>query len=323
VSDVVTSSPGPFAHASTAHALVPASTSSLLKDTITLGKPRIAVMAAIVGGGSWLLATPAFDAATVVRGVLGIFGVALIVMGAGALNMFLERDVDALMTRTKNRPLAAQRMSPAWALGVGVVLSSASLPLLLVFGNALTLALGVLSLFLYVMVYTPMKRTSAWSLVVGAVPGAMPALMGATLATGTFETVGVALFAVVFLWQLPHFLAISIYREEEYLAAGHRVFPTSLGIVTTKALILATTAPLSALAVALWPLGLGGPVYAFIAALLGLWFTVISVQGFAKDGDRAADNDWARKAFIASLVWQTLVFGALGADRVLYALFGA
>lgn len=74
---------------------------------------------------------------------------------------------------------------------------------------------------------------------------------------------------------------------------------------------------------ALWPLGLGGPVYAFIAALLGLWFTVISVQGFAKDGDRAADNEWAKKAFIASLVWQTLVFGALGADHVLYALFGA
>jgi protoheme IX farnesyltransferase len=279
-------------------------------------------MTAIVGGGTWLLAAPSLDATALMRGALGMLGVTLIVMGAGAFNMLIERDVDTLMTRTMGRPLAAKRMSPSFAFVVGLALTFAALPLLLVQGNPLTLGLAVFSLFLYVLVYTPMKRTSPWSLVVGAVPGAMPALMGSTLATGQLEVTGVALFSVAFLWQIPHFLAISLYREREYVAAGHKVFPTSVGVTTTKTLILATAAPLCALGFALWPLGIGGPVFAFIAALVGVWFTVVCAQGFASDDNRAAVDAWARKAFVASLVWQTVLFGALAADRVLFGLFG-
>lgn len=293
-----------------------------VKDAIALGKPRIAVMTAIVGGGTWLLAAPTLDAAALTRGALGMLGVTFIVMGAGAFNMLIERDVDTLMTRTKDRPVAARRVSPTFAFLVGLALTLASMPLLLLQGNPLTLGLAVLSLFLYVLVYTPMKRTSPWSLVVGAVPGAMPALMGSTLATGRLEVTGLSLFAIAFLWQIPHFLAISLYREREYVAAGHKVFPTSVGVTTTKTLILATTAPLCALGFALWPLGIGGPVFAFIAALVGVWFTVVCAQGFAADDDRAAVDAWARKVFVASLVWQTVLFGALAADHVLFALFG-
>jgi protoheme IX farnesyltransferase len=315
VSDVVTS---PIAD-------IDAPRQSLLatvRDAIALGKPRIAVMTAIVGGGTWLLAAPTLDSAALWRGALGMLGVTLIVMGAGAFNMLLERDVDTLMTRTKDRPVAARRVSPTFAFLVALMLTVTSLPLLLLQGNPLTLGLAMLSLFLYVLVYTPMKRTSPWSLVVGAIPGAMPALMGSTLATGRLEVTGLALFAIAFLWQIPHFLAISLYREREYVAAGHKVFPTSVGVTTTKTLILATTAPLCALGFALWPLGIGGPVFAFIAVLVGVWFTVVCAQGFAADDDRAAVDIWARKAFVASLVWQTVLFGALAADHVLFALFG-
>jgi len=312
VNDVVTSPSHAFEH--------PAPRATL-KDIVALGKPKIALMTVITGGGTFALAAPVIDVATVVRGAVGMLGVCLLVMGAGALNMLIERDVDQLMTRTKDRPLAARRMSPSTALLVGLGLLTAAFPLIAVFGNALTLGLAVLSLFLYVLVYTPMKRTSPWSLVVGAIPGAMPALMGGTLAAGHFEAAGVSLFAIAFVWQLPHFLAISLYREAEYTAAGHKVFPASVGVDTTKALILGTTAPVAALGVALWPIGLAGPVYALVALIVGAWFTFTCVAGYAPAVDnRVLVDAWARRVFVASLVWQTVVFGALAVDRVIHAM---
>ncbi len=315
--------------------LVPTSSTSsgdlraTLRDVVELGKPGITRMAVIVAAGTFLLAAPVVDAATLWRGLLGLCGIGLIVMGAGALNMLLERDVDQRMARTRDRPLAAGRMSPWLAFVVGAGWCLTSIPLLWVGGppgaQGLTVGLGVFSLFLYVLVYTPMKQRSPWSLVVGAIPGAMPALMGGTLASGRVDVTGVALFAVVALWQLPHFLAISIFRESEYVAAGHKVFPTSLGIDTTKALIIATTAPLCGLGVALWPLGLGGPVFALVAVTIGVWFTFTAASGFFRKSAglhsaRAADDVWARKVFIGSLVWQTVLFGALAVDRVIAAI---
>lgn len=308
-------------HALEHPALHAALTRPALRDVIALGKPRIAAMTLVTGGGTFALAAPVLDVATVVRGALGLLGVALIVMGAGAFNMILERDLDTLMTRTKDRPLAAKRMSTSTATVIASLLVLSSLPLLTVFGNVLTLALALTSLFLYVLVYTPMKRTSPWSLVVGAIPGAAPALMGGTLAAGRFETAGVALFAIAFLWQLPHFLAISVYRENDYSAAGHKVFPAVVGVDNTKALIIATTAPLAALGVALWPMGLAGPVYALVALIVGVWFTLTCVAGYAPTLETRADVDvWARRVFIGSLVWQTVVFGALACDRVFSAM---
>ncbi len=303
------------------------SLSTSLKDLIALGKPNIAFMAAVVAGGTFLLSVPVVDAASLRRGFFGVFGIGLIVMGAGALNMLIERDVDALMTRTQERPLAAGRMAPLTAFVVGGLWCLLSLPLLWFFSpegspRGLTLGLALFSLFLYVLVYTPMKRTSPWSLVVGAIPGAMPALMGGTLGAGRVDVAGVALFTVVFVWQLPHFLAISLYREAEYVRAGHKVFPTALGVDTTRWLMTATTLPLCALGVALWPLGLGGPVYALIATGVGVWFCFAVVGGLVIGSKRANVDVWARKVFLGSLVWQTVVFGALAVDRVVLVLAG-
>lgn len=289
---------------------------TVLVDIVALGKPRIAAMAVIVGVGTFCLSTTSFAFALVARGALGLLGVALIVMGAGALNMLLERDVDALMTRTQERPLAARRLPPVVAFVVGAGLCLASLPLLLRFGNALTLGLGLFSLFLYVLVYTPMKRTSPWSLVVGAVPGAMPALMGGTIAAGVVDKAGAAMFALVFLWQLPHFLAISLYREREYGAAGHKLFPAVLGVRATQRWIVGTAGILTALGVALWPLGLGGVVTGVVGVVAGVWFFVRCVRGLSL-AERGAVDAWARQVFFGTLIWQTVVFGALAVDRVL------
>ncbi|MCC7069959.1 MAG: protoheme IX farnesyltransferase [Deltaproteobacteria bacterium] len=285
---------------------------STVADLLALTKPRITAMTLVVGGGAMLLSpgTIALEAA-----VLVLLGMALVVGGAGALNMWLERDVDALMERTASRPLPARRLPGAVALALGLALSFASLPLLWSYGSPLTAGLAACSLFVYVLVYTPMKRTSPWALVVGAVPGAMPALLGSTAVVHGFERVGLAVFAVAFLWQLPHFIAISIYRERDYVHAGHRVLSAVAGLdVARYALVLASIA-LAVMGVALWPLGVGGALYAAVAAVLGLWMVALALRGGG--GGRWRIEELARRVFVASLVYQPALFAALVADRLL------
>ena len=287
-----------------------------LSDVVALTKPRITAMTLIVGGGAMLLAPGTI---TALNAALSLLGMALVVGGAGALNMWLERDVDALMERTADRPLPTRRLGAGTALLVGLVLSLASLPLLWVAASPLTAGLAAFSLFVYVLVYTPMKRSSPWALVVGAVPGAMPALLGSTAVAHSFERTGLAIFAVAFLWQLPHFLAISIYRERDYVRAGHRVMSASAGLPAARLALVGTTAAMAAMGLALWPLDVGGPAYGLAALLLGVWSMVLALQGLRVQGSRADTEGWARRVFFASLVYQTLLFGALGADRVLFS----
>ena len=132
--------------------------------------------------------------------------------------MFLERDQDRLMERTRARPLPEGRLSPEAALVFGTALACAALPLLFLAGNALTGILAGVAFFSYVAIYTPMKRQSPAALFVGAIPGAIPPLMGWTAATGRLDAPGLVLFAILFLWQIPHFLAIAIFRAEDYAA---------------------------------------------------------------------------------------------------------
>jgi protoheme IX farnesyltransferase len=144
----------------------------------------------------------------------------------------------------------------------------------------------------------------------------MPALMGGTIAAGVVDKAGAAMFLLVFLWQLPHFLAISLYREREYGAAGHKLFPAVLGVRATQRWIVATAGVLSALGVALWPLGLGGVVTGAVGIVSGVWFFARCVRGLSLV-QRADVDVWARSVFFGTLVWQTVVFAALAADRVL------
>jgi heme o synthase len=162
-----------------------------------------------------------------------------------------------------------------------------------------------------------MKQKSWLSLVVGAVPGAMPALMGYTAVSGRIDPVGLVLFGIVFLWQLPHFIAISIYREREYTRAGHEVVSARHGIDAAKALLAGSAVPLVGVSFLLWPLGVAGAVYAIVAALLGVWFIGLCAYGYSSENP----NSWSRRVFLGSLVYQTVLFGALAVDVAITRLF--
>ncbi len=276
-------------------------------DLVALTKPRITLMAIIVAGGCMLLAEAVLPWP---KAILALLGIALLVSGSSAFNMYIERDYDGLMERTRSRPLPAGRLNPRWALWVGTGTSVLALPALWFGTNQLTLLLGVLSLIAYVLIYTPMKRLSTWALVVGAVPGAMPALMGYTAVTGQIDAVGLSLFGLAFFWQLPHFIAIGIFRKEEYLRAGYPVIADLLGDTKAIGLSLLTTAMMVINAGAIWWLEVGGAFYGLVSTSLGIWFIVLAGLGFWSQDIKA----WARKLFRASLVYQTVLFALLAID---------
>ena len=197
---------------------------SRLADYVELAKPRITVLelvavvaamrlAIAAGGGAWN--------AWVVTALL--LGTALLAASANTLNQYLERKPDGLMVRTRNRPLPSGRMRPKEAALLGIVSVALGVTLLAVGVNGLTAGLGLLSWLLYVAVYTPMKRVSTWNTFVGAVSGALPIVMGWTAGGGQLDGVAVGLFAVLFLWQYPHFMAIAWLCREDYERAGYKM----------------------------------------------------------------------------------------------------
>jgi len=193
-----------------------------LRDLVTLGKPRITGLVVLTFvGGMWL----APGSVERWRAIMTTVGTALLVAASNTFNMFLERNADGLMVRTSDRPLPSGRLAPETALAFWTALACVAVPLLFLGGNALTGLLGLGALSSYVWVYTPLKRRSAAALFVGAVPGALPPLMGWTAVTGHVAPQALALFAILFLWQIPHFLAIALYRIADYGRAGIRVLP--------------------------------------------------------------------------------------------------
>jgi protoheme IX farnesyltransferase len=247
------------------------------------------------------------------RAVMSTVGIALLVGASNAFNMLLERDTDPLMARTRDRALPRGLVSPETALAFAASLTCASIPLLFLGGNALTGLLGLLALGSYVLVYTPMKRWSGAALFVGAVPGAIPPLMGWTVVTGRLDPPALALFAVLFLWQIPHFLAIAVYRASDYERAGIKVLPLALSARATRAVIVVFSVALVAATVVLEPLRVAGRGYALVAVLLGAAMVGWGVAGFR----RAASLAWARSLFLFSIVYLVLLFAALVIDRTI------
>lgn len=292
---------------------------SLAADLVSLTKPRVTVMVvATMLGGMWiasralragLYGEAAMEAAAVpaARLVLALLGTVLVVSGANALNMYIERDTDGLMRRTRNRPLPARRLSPDVALWFGVALAATSIPLLFVGVNTTTGALAALALLSYVLVYTPLKRKTTLSLPIGAVPGAIPPLLGWTTITGRVDMPGFLLFAVLFLWQIPHFLAIATFRREDYRRAGLKVMPVEKGDRATRLHIVGYLALLVTATVLFVPFGVCGPVYLGAAVVLGGAFFGLGAYGLRAD----AGNRWARQLFFASMVYLVLIFAAL------------
>lgn len=284
-----------------------ASFTATLRDLVALTKPRITLMVVITAlGGIWL----APNDVPLLTAVATLLATAMVVSAASALNCWLERDVDSHMARTKNRPLPAGRLEPRWALVFGLALGAISVPVLTLLANPLTGLLGAIALVSYVWIYTPMKQRSPIALLIGAVPGAMPPLMGWTAATGELSAPGIVLFGILFLWQLPHFLAISLFRENDYTRAGIKVMPAVRGIPQTKRHAAMYAGALVPVSLMLVPLGIAGQLYMVLAGMLGVGFFVWALIGLREQ----AGNRWARQLFIASLVYLPLLFAALAVD---------
>lgn len=276
-------------------------------DLIALVKPRIMLMALLTAAGAMSLAPGDVPAA---RALWLLAGTALIVGAANTLNMWIERDIDCLMARTRNRPLPQGRLQAATALRFGGALGALALPALAMV-NVVTAALGLLALLLYVGVYTPMKQRSHWATWVGAVPGAMPALMGWTAATGRVELPGLAVFGVLFFWQIPHFHAIAMYRLRDYDAAGLRTLPGARGPAAARREIAIYLVVQVAVSLVLVPLGVAGSLYLATAAALGAGVLAQGLGGLRRGRGGAR---WARNVFLASIVYLPVLFTIMVLD---------
>ena len=280
---------------------------ALLRDLAALAKPRITLLVLITtAGGLWIAPDPV-DRTTA---WLALLGTTLIVAGANALNMYIEREIDRHMTRTRNRPLPAGRMQPRTALIFGVACSVLSVPVLALGVNAATALLALLANLSYVLAYTPLKQRSHWSLVVGAVPGAMPPLIGWTAATGRVGLGGLVLFGILFAWQVPHFLAIALFRSEEYARAGLHVMPLSHGERATKHAIVRWLLADVAISLLLVPLGLAHRPYLVLASALGAVFFGWGCRGLTA----GADARWAKSLFAISILYLMGLFAAISVD---------
>lgn len=286
---------------------MPAHTKTLLADIVSLGKPSITALSVLMAVGGLWLAGPAGLTLTVIT----LVGTALTVASANALNMVIERETDALMTRTSTRPLPAGRMEPATALAFGLITGVLGIVLLALWVNLLTAGIATFALVTYAAVYTPLKRHTPHALVIGAVPGAAPPLMGWTAATGAIEGPGLVLFLVLFLWQMPHFLAIALFRKEDYARAGMKTVPIVRGDAVARIQALAYATVLLPVSLVLLPLHAAGWLYFAIATLAGVAFWWIALQGVRTE----VDARWSRKLFGASLLYLPALVLGLVVDR--------
>lgn len=279
-------------------------------DLVELAKPRITLMVVVTAGIGVLLAS----GGRVPMGLVlhALLGTGLVAAGSAALNHVLEREIDAVMQRTANRPLPAGRMHPDLALTLGVGLAVVGLIELTLAVNLLTALLGAVALTGYVFIYTPLKKVSPLATVVGAVPGAIPPMMGWTAVTESLDPGAWVLFAILFLWQLPHFLAIAWMCREDYRRAGFPMLPVIHpdGRSTARQMILYGAALLP---VSLLPstLGLTGSTYFLGAMGLGLFFLAMCVA-FAVSLSAPA----ARRVLLASVLYLPAILAVMVLDRV-------
>jgi protoheme IX farnesyltransferase len=284
-------------------------TPSRLRDFYELTKPRMNFLVVCTTAVGYAMAPHHGQWATLVHAIIGT---ALTAASASVLNQLVERAYDALMPRTRNRPLPGGRITPGEALAFGVVLGVAGVGYLLLTVNLLTALLGAFTLASYVWVYTPLKRVTSLNTVIGAVPGAIPAMMGWAAATGALGPEAVSLFAIMFLWQMPHFLAIAILYQRDYTAGGFKMLPCiDPGLRLTSRMIVLYG--LALIPVSLTPVGvaMAGSVYLAGAVLMGLAFFSYCVS-CAVSKERVD----ARKLFFASIIYLPLLFAVMMIDKV-------
>jgi len=281
-----------------------------LSDFCQLTKPRITLMVGVTAYIGYAIgATPRWSWQTL---LCTLVGVALSCMGASAFNQVQERDLDALMRRTQGRPLPGGRMTVRDATVIALLLCVAGVAVLMVMANLLTAALSLLTIASYTLVYTPLKRISSVSTIVGAVPGALPPVMGYTAAAGHIGVEAWLLFGILFLWQLPHFLAIAWLYREDYARAGVALLPVldPDGGSTFRQALLGCLAlvPLGLLPTMM---GVTGVVYFFGSLIAGVVFLGFAVALLIGQTQRHA-----KAMFYASLVYLPWVYVLFLIDRI-------
>lgn len=293
----------------TSHAAVADVTHTKASDFLALTKPRLNMLVIVTAAvGYYLGAASRLDLLTMVH---AIGGTALVAGGSAAFNQLWERRVDALMERTRTRPIAGGRLSTSEAFWFAALLSVAGLVWLALGTNWLATGVALLTLLTYVVVYTPLKLKTSFATVVGAVPGALPPMIGWAAATDALSREGWVLVAIVFFWQMPHFLAIAWLCRDDYGRAGFPMLPVIEPDGRSTAYQVATYA--SALVpVSLTPslVGLAGPTYFLIALLLGLGFLYFSLR-FAFTRTRRD----ARALFLASITYLPVLLAVLLIDH--------
>jgi heme o synthase len=279
--------------------------SPAVADYLALAKPRLNFLVVAASAAGYYLGAPAGPEPGPMAAA--VVGTALVAGGAAALNQVYERDTDALMRRTRTRPIPDGRVSPRDARIFGLALSSVGVLLLAVAANLLAASLALATLAIYLLIYTPMKRRSPVATLVGAVPGALPPLIGWTAAHGSAALGGLTLFAIVFLWQIPHFMAIAWMYRDDYRQAGFPMLPViepdgrragRQAVVYAAALLPVSLAP-AFIDVTAWP-------YLCIAAPLGVAMLWLSVR-FAE----TRSEESGRQLFFASIIYLPLVLSSM------------
>lgn len=290
-------------------ALVRAAVAARVSDYLVLIKPRISLLVLLTVSAGFSLAR--VEQLPMSQLLHALFGIALVASGSGALNQWYERKTDARMRRTANRPLPAGRLS-SWEVGLfGVGCGTLGTAYLYLQVNTLTAGLTLSTLLLYVLAYTPLKRVTSLSTAVGAIPGALPPVLGWTAAGGQLDSGAFCLFAILFVWQFPHFLAIAWIYREEYARAGLRMLPAE-GRLPKAVGLLAVGYSLVLIPVSLLPAdcSLAGFGYTVVALTLGLGYLVASIR-FAW----SVSTRTARGLLAASLVYLPVLLVALVWDH--------
>jgi heme o synthase len=270
-----------------------------------LTKPRIAFMLILTSAAGFYLGSyQGFNFTLFINSTIGI---TLLAFGVATLNQYIERETDKLMKRTATRPLPTMRITPNEALIFGIVQCAVAELYLHFLVNGLTAVLGLIVIAGYVLLYTPLKTRTTASTAIGALPGALPPLMGWTSAADNITLGAWTLFAILFLWQFPHFLAIATMYKEEYANAGIKMLPAveKDGKITARQIVMFTVL-LVPVSLAPFFIGLSGVYYLVGASLLGIWFLWVSIEAA-----RAKTVEKSRKLLLVSVLYLPIIFALM------------
>ncbi|SIQ62257.1 protoheme IX farnesyltransferase [Paenibacillus macquariensis] len=279
----------------------PSNESGTWRDFINITKPgivRSSFMSAFAG--YWVASQWDFQ---IGKMILTLLGTVLILASSCVFNNYFDRELDLKMTRTRERALPTGRLKPGVVLWYAIILGVVGLTILFSFSGILAGLFGIVGMLVYVVIYTLwLKRSSTWSTSVGAISGAVPPLVGYVAVTGEVDMGAVLLFALLFLWQPPHFWALGIRRVEEYRAAGYPLLPVVKGIKRTKIQMIPYLIALIPVPILMYVYGYAGIYYMIISLVLSIVWLYLSLQGFKAKNDEV----WAKKVFLFSINYLTL-----------------